>query len=466
MSHSAALWIRYVIILLMSVPALGASGCNCRGRGGDSDDAQGVPSSGILQFSTAGITVSEYVGTVTVQVNRTGGSLGAVSVNYATTGGTATAGTDYTATNGTLNWADGNTTPQTFPITITDDLLADNNETIVVSLSAPTGGAGTGGDLTITLVDVWTKFPGNPVLGPTSGSWDDLAVLAPSVHKEGATYVMYYQAGGAATPDSIGRATSPDGIAWTKTGTAPVFGPAPGGGTTVQGAFDDDVLLRPCVVHDPAATPPYRMWYTGIDLFNDTMGNAVFTVAIGMATSTDGLAWTRANSGNPVLINGATGTWDEFGVAFSCVINDGGTFKMWYMGFNATTSAIGYATSSDGIAWAKNTNPVFSPTGAAFEAGGLSDPWVIKDGSFYRMFYTGVDSGGTTFQIGYARSSDGITGWTPFAGNPVISPSASGFDSTDTFYPCLLRDGNTFPVWFTGTSGNGSTGRDGLATNP
>jgi hypothetical protein len=60
-----------------------------------------------LQFSAANYTIAEKGGTATISVTRTGGNIGAVSVNYTTLNGTATAGSDYVAASGTLNWADG-----------------------------------------------------------------------------------------------------------------------------------------------------------------------------------------------------------------------------------------------------------------------------------------------------------------------------------------------------------------------
>ncbi len=62
----------------------------------------------------------------------------AVNVNYAVTGGTATAGTDYTLTPGTITFAAGETF-KLIPLTIVVDAVAELAETIAVSLSAPTG---------------------------------------------------------------------------------------------------------------------------------------------------------------------------------------------------------------------------------------------------------------------------------------------------------------------------------------
>ena len=106
------------------------------------DNGGPVAQSGTFSLTSATYSVSETAGSETITVSRTGGSAGAVSVSYTTSGGTAIAGTDYTSTSGTLNWAAGDTSPKTFTIPILDDnATGESNETVNIALTNATGGA-------------------------------------------------------------------------------------------------------------------------------------------------------------------------------------------------------------------------------------------------------------------------------------------------------------------------------------
>jgi ELWxxDGT repeat protein len=95
---------------------------------------------GTLQFSVATVPASEGT-TAVVTVTRTHGSRGAISVDYATSDGSAHAPGDYAPATGTLNWADGDTTPQTFTVTINSDTLNEGVEFLNLALLNPTGQA-------------------------------------------------------------------------------------------------------------------------------------------------------------------------------------------------------------------------------------------------------------------------------------------------------------------------------------
>jgi uncharacterized delta-60 repeat protein/uncharacterized repeat protein (TIGR01451 family) len=105
---------------------------------------------GTLVFSSPVYTVNEFETNITITVVRTNGSTGVVSVDYSTSDGTARAGEDYTSVGGTLAFADGETS-KTFNVAIVPDYLNETNETVILVLSNPTGGATLGGNSTATL---------------------------------------------------------------------------------------------------------------------------------------------------------------------------------------------------------------------------------------------------------------------------------------------------------------------------
>ena len=125
---------------------------------------------GTVQFSEPTYTVFEHVVTATITVTRTGGSAGAVSVNYQTSNGTAIQPGDYLPAAGTLNWAAGDTAPKTFQVTIVDDAAVESSETVILTLSAPQGatlGSPSTAELTILDDDQpgTSPTPGIPTLG-------------------------------------------------------------------------------------------------------------------------------------------------------------------------------------------------------------------------------------------------------------------------------------------------------------
>jgi hypothetical protein len=99
---------------------------------------------GSLELSSTTYTVAQNAGKVDVTVNRTGGFAGAVSVNYSTSNGSAAAGSDYTATSGTLYWADGDATAKTLSIPVSNATPFSGSKSLTVSLAGAGGGAGLG----------------------------------------------------------------------------------------------------------------------------------------------------------------------------------------------------------------------------------------------------------------------------------------------------------------------------------
>lgn len=130
---------------------------------------------GQFQFSATNYNVAENLGPVLVTVNRINGSTGTATVSYATSPGTALAGTDYTSAASTLTFLNGETV-KSFTVSIVDDAVSEASETINLTLSSPTGGATltSPSTATITILDNETAIPVitslNPATGPTGGT--------------------------------------------------------------------------------------------------------------------------------------------------------------------------------------------------------------------------------------------------------------------------------------------------------
>jgi hypothetical protein len=106
-------------------------------------------SGGVVQFGTARLAVNEVSTNVVLNVNRARGAASGVTVDYALAG-TAVAGLDYVGMDGTLTFGAG-VTRQSITLGILQDMTAETNETIVVTLSNPTGGATLGPTNRVTL---------------------------------------------------------------------------------------------------------------------------------------------------------------------------------------------------------------------------------------------------------------------------------------------------------------------------
>jgi hypothetical protein len=109
-----------------------------------------VNKGGALGFSSATYTVAESAGSITITVNRVGGSNGTTKVDYTTSNGTATAPQDYTATSGQLTFGNGETT-KTFVVPIINDTLNEASETVNLTLSNAQGSGDLGSPTTAVL---------------------------------------------------------------------------------------------------------------------------------------------------------------------------------------------------------------------------------------------------------------------------------------------------------------------------
>lgn len=141
-------------------------------------------SAGSVGFAGATISVAENAGRATVRVQRSSGSVGAVSLQYATADGSALAGSDYTATAGTLSWQAGDVSERSFVVPISNDVQDEGNETLRIVLSGITGGAVLDGAATLEITIVNDDAPPPPAGSNAGGGggggamrFDALAML-------------------------------------------------------------------------------------------------------------------------------------------------------------------------------------------------------------------------------------------------------------------------------------------------
>jgi MYXO-CTERM domain-containing protein len=140
------------------------------------------PSPGFLSVASSinSFTRLSESGTATeTTVVRVAGRDGAVGVNYATVvrpglGYPATAGSDYTATSGRLDWADGDDSPRTVTVSILEDTIDEPSEIFGVEISEPSGGVQLIGAIMTAVIsddDEASTTPPPPPGGGGSASW-------------------------------------------------------------------------------------------------------------------------------------------------------------------------------------------------------------------------------------------------------------------------------------------------------
>jgi predicted GH43/DUF377 family glycosyl hydrolase len=310
-----------------------------------------------------------------------------------------------------------------------------------------------------------TPDSADPVLGPSASTvGDGDNVDDPTVVKIGSTYDMWYtgypEDGGA---PAIYLANSADGVNWVRgnSGNPVLKGTA--------GAFDANGVYGADVVYDPSdVIAPYKMWFSG--------RQGVFG-GIGYASSLDGLTWTQYGGATPlpVLGHGLAGSADSFSAADPSVLKDGSTWKMWYTGDDSSKKRIAYATSTDGMTWAKG-GKVIAPEDPGVSANiqfGAFAPTVWKTANGFSMLLTGRKVvGGGVFQtkVMETTSSDGLVWAGP---SPALNPSGTNtkFDFSNLNSPDVLYDpgaASPYKLYYSGNTidanGNFHT-RIGLATS-
>ena len=251
----------------------------------------------------------------------------------------------------------------------------------------------------------FTRHAANPILTGDQSGFDARRVGYGVPLVEGDTWILYYNAGSGVGPGkTIGRATASDPAGPWRRGTDYVL--AVGG----PGEWDSKFIIPESVI---ATDEGYVMYYSGEYTYEDS-GRQYGATMIGMATSPDGIVWTKYDDpsttdppfakSDPVLRPGPEGSWDAVGVWECAVRKTTSGWEMFYTGSDLQSVQIGYATSADGVHWTKHDdNPIFvpqvDPLATEAEPFVLEAPSIIVNDSTYTLYY---DYGLATSGIGVA----------------------------------------------------------------
>ena len=192
--------------------------------------------------------------------------------------------------------------------------------------------------------------------------------------------------------------TSEDGIDWTEVPDSSLAGLSDGFGN--PGAMPTSVL---------AGSDGWVMYLVGT-LASEEQGWDIWRAT----APAPGGPWTR--SAEPVLRRGTAGAWDAGGLDFPSVITTDTGYAMFYSGIESATTtsgAIGMATSEDGIAWTKADAPVLEAgLCGGFDARAIQQPRVIATADNLVMAYAGyAEPADSRAVIGYADSLDDGATW-------------------------------------------------------
>jgi predicted GH43/DUF377 family glycosyl hydrolase len=267
--------------------------------------------------------------------------------------------------------------------------------------------------------------PRNPVMRPgEAGAWDDGALHAPNVVWHNGQFHMFYSG---TTADgqqaAVGYAISPNGMTWTRSENNPLI-------VAPAGAIEPGVVL----IEDDT-------WV----MYANTVQDGVVgqTVERSTAPAPTG-PWASSET---VLTTGPADAWDAAFVIPTSVIPTADGYVMYYSAGDGSPDgiAIGRATSPDGITWTKDAGPVFTANPAGWDSGHVWRGRVLRTADGWEMFYTGAH--GDVAEIGHATSPDGIT-WTHEAAPLITAATTTVKNATDLELGSVVRTADSTFLYY------------------
>ncbi len=219
----------------------------------------------------------------------------------------------------------------------------------------------------------WTVDQAPVVTGGPNGS-----IYGPSVLYNGTAYLMYFTGNNGTTPHDryIGLALSADGVRWHVYPGNPVLVAGPG-------VYDSGWVKNANAIYRNGA---YEMWYVGSSFPNKTASGYLLYQAIDLATSLDGIHWTKY-AGNPVFLGAPDQIVDKTTVVgHPDILNINGTLLMLY----GDGYSIRYATSYDGTDWRPMPGDLVNSNRGFWKSSYVSEPAALLNGTQLNLWYFGA----------------------------------------------------------------------------
>ena len=278
-----------------------------------------------------------------------------------------------------------------------------NGPAVITVQDGPASGSSSG--IAVT-APPWARVDTTPVFTPEpSGAWDDSLVGHPSLVRANGGYILYYFGKNSAqTVAAEGRATSPDGAAWTRASSNPVLSP------NIYGAY--------VALDGGRYVASYHATFSGGE-------------SDGFASSSDGITWTR--SANPMVAQGVVPACPYL-FEGAIVVDSPGHYIALARNLQGQPC---YLRSDDGGA----TWPV-SMIGTLKGLNAPNNYFVtafLKEGTVYKLWYS--DGNATAY---YATSTDAIN-WVPSpSGTLSLVPWAVTWNEVTKQYDALINNNGFF----------------------